>query len=496
MACNNAVADMPHAVCIPYPAQGHINPMLKLAKVLHLKAIHVTFVNTDYNHKRLLRSRGPNSLDGLPDFCFETIPDGLPPSDADATQDILPLFESLSKNCLDPFRDLLYKLNDSASSIVPPVTCIIADDGMSFPMEAAEEFGIPGVRFWTASACLCVCFAQLPRLVEEGLTPVTNAGGLTNEYLDTVIDWMPGMKKMRFRDLPSYFRTTDPNDWMLNYLLDQASLDSKASAFIFNTFDSLEKDALDAISAMFLTPVYSIGPIHLLVDQIGHDKLKHIDSNLWKEETECLKWLDTKEPNSVVYVNFGSVAVLSPQQLVEFAWGLANSKKQFLWIMRPDLVAGEAGILPPEFVSETKDRGMLASWCPQEQVLKHPSMGGFLSHMGWNSTIESISAGVPMLCLPVLADQQTNCRLACTEWGIGMEIDNNVKRDQVEMLVRELMEGDKGVEMKANALEWKKKAAEASRPGGGSFENLDKLLIHVLLSDKHTDHLKRDKNRH
>ncbi|XP_021278744.1 7-deoxyloganetin glucosyltransferase-like [Herrania umbratica] len=496
MACNNAVADIPHAVCIPCPAQGHINPMLKLAKVLHLKGFHVTFVNTEYNHKRLLRSRGPNSLDGLPDFCFETIPDGLPPSDADATQDVVSLFESLSKNCLDPFRDLLYKLNDSASSNVPPVTCIIADDAMPFPMEAAEEFGITGVRFWPASASSYVCFAQLPRLVEEGLTPVTNASGLTNEYLDTVIDWMPGMKKMRFRDLPSFFRTTDPNDWMLNYLFDQVSLDPKASALIFNTFDSLEKDALGAISAMRFTPVYSIGPIHLLVDQIGHDKLKHIDSNLWKEEPECLKWLDTKEPNSVVYVNFGSVAVLTPQQLVEFAWGLANSKKQFLCIIRPDLVTGGAAILPPEFVSETKDRGMLASWCPQEQVLKHPSIGGFLSHMGWNSTIESISAGVPMLCLPVIGDQQTNCRFACKEWGIGMEIDNNVRRDQVEMLVRELMEGDKGVEMKANALEWKKKAEEASRPGGGSFENLDKLLTRVLLSDKHIDHLKRAKNRH
>ncbi|XVE93138.1 hypothetical protein REPUB_Repub01dG0164300 [Reevesia pubescens] len=477
----------PHAVCIPFPAQGHINPMLKLAKILYHKGFHITFVNTEYNHQRLLKSRGPNSLDGFPHFCFETIPDGLPQSDADATQDIPSLLESLSNNCLDPFRDLLYKLNDrSASSNVPAVTCIISDDTISFPMDVAEEFGIPGVRFWTASICSAVCFTQFPRLVEEGLTPVTNASGITNENLDTVIDWIPGMKNIRFKDLPSYVRTTDPNDWMLNYLLKQTLGDYKASALIFNTFDSLEPDSLNAMSAMLDIPVYGIGPLHLLADQIiRDDKLEHIDSNLWTEQPECIEWLHSKEPNSVLFVNFGSVAVMTPEQLIEFAWGLANSKKQFLWIIRPDLVKGEAAILPPEFVSETKDRGKLASWCPQEQVLKHPSIGGFLSHMGWNSTIESISAGVPMLCLPFLADQQTNCRFACTEWGIGMEIDNNVKKDQVEMLVRELIKGEKGVEMKAKAIDWKKKAEEASRPRGSSFLNLDKLLTEVILSDKH-----------
>ncbi|XP_022726482.1 7-deoxyloganetin glucosyltransferase-like [Durio zibethinus] len=484
------MASKPHAVCVPYPAQGHVNPMLKLAKALHHKGFHITFVNTEYNHKRLLRSRGSNSLDGLPDFCFETIPDGLPPLAADATQDIPSLCHSLSTNCLDPFRELLYKLNHSTCSNGPPVTCIVSDDAMSFPIEAAEEFGILGVRFWTASACSCVCYSQFPRLVEEGLTPVTSANGITNEYLDTVIEWTPGMKNIRFRDFPSYVRTTDPNDRMLNYLLKEILGDYKASALIFNTFDSLEQDALNTMSAIHVIPVYSIGPLHLLADQIRDDKLEQIDSNLWTEQPECVDWLNSKEPNSVLYVNFGSVAVMTPEQLIEFAWGLANSKKQFLWIIRPDLVTGKAAILPPEFVSETKDRGKLASWCPQEQVLKHPSVGGFLSHMGWNSTIESISAGVPMLCLPFLADQQTNCRFACREWGIGMEVDNNVKRDQVEILVRELMEGEKGVEMKAEATEWKKKAEKASRPGGSSFKNLDKLLTNVLSSDKNMYHNK------
>ncbi|KAK9287350.1 hypothetical protein L1049_015767 [Liquidambar formosana] len=89
-------------------------------------------------------------------------------------------------------------------------------------------------------------------------------------------------------------------------------------------------------------------------------------SNLWKEQPKCIDWLNSKQPNSVVYVNFGSITVMSPQQLSEFAWGLANSEKSFFWIVRPDLVKGDPAILPPEFGNETKERRMLASWCPQE----------------------------------------------------------------------------------------------------------------------------------
>lgn len=317
------------------------------------------------------------------------------------------------------------------------------------------------------------------------ITPVVmfaDAEYLTNGYLDEVIDWIPGMKNIRFRDYPSFVRTMDPNDKMLNYLLKEIERSFKASAIVLNTFDSLERDVLDALSGINLPSVYSIGPLHLTIDLIKDDKFEDIDSNLWKEETECIEWLNSKEPNSVVYVNFGSITVMSPQQLIEFAWGLANSRKQFLWIIRPDVVVGEKAILPHEFVSETKARGMLASWCSQEKVLKHVSVGGFLSHMGWNSTLESLSFGVPMVCWPFFAEQQLNCLFACREWGIGMEIDTNVRRDEVEKLVRELMEGEKGMEMKRKAMGWKKEAEEAIKPGGSSFKNLQKLVAELSSS--------------
>ncbi|XP_044476012.1 7-deoxyloganetin glucosyltransferase-like [Mangifera indica] len=476
-----AAVKKPHAVCIPYPAQGHINPMLKLAKILHHKGFHITFVNTEFNHQRLLKSRGADSLAGLPAFRFETIPDGLPPTDVDATQDIPTLCDSTSKTCLPHFKNLLDRLNNRSSD-VPPVSCIVSDGVMSFTLDAAEELGIPEVLFWTTSACGFMAYVHYRQLIEKGYTPLKDESCLTNGYLDTVIDWIPGIKDIRLRDIPTFIRTTDVNTIIMNFVLSETERAKKASAIILNTFHDLEQDVLGAFASI-LPPVYSVGPLHLQINQIPDNDTKQIGSNLWKEETECLEWLDSKEPNSVVYVNFGSITVMTADQLIEFAWGLANSKQTFLWVIRPDLVAGDTAILPPEFLTETKERSILANWCPQEQVLSHPSIGGFLTHSGWNSTLESISSGVPMVCWPFFAEQQTNCRYSCKEWGIGMEIDNDVKRDEVEALVRELMEGEKGKEMRKKAIEWREMAKHATTgTTGSSYKNLEEVVNEVLLT--------------
>ena len=164
------VADKPHAVCIPCPTQSHMKAMLKLSKLLHHEGFHITFVNTEFNHQRLMKSRGPNSFDGLFDFRFETIPDGLPPSDINATQDIPSLNESIMNNFLAPFSDLLVKLN-SATSDNPPVTCIVSDGFMPFTITAAQEFKIPVVMFFTISACSLMGVLQLPSLKDKGIIP-------------------------------------------------------------------------------------------------------------------------------------------------------------------------------------------------------------------------------------------------------------------------------------------------------------------------------------
>ncbi|XP_021806932.1 7-deoxyloganetin glucosyltransferase-like [Prunus avium] len=478
MGSKEAVASSkPHVVCIPLPVQSHVKGMLKFAKLLHHRGFHITFVNTEYIHKRFLKSLGPNSLDGLPSFRFETIPDGIPSSEEDTTQYIRLLGESVTNNLPAPFRDLLMKLNGTAN--IPPVSHMVSDGWMSFTITAAEEIGIPVVLFFTMSASGVMGFQQFPTLLEKGLAPLKDETWLTNGFLDNVIDWVPAMKGIRLRDLPNNFITTDPTEASWIFCLEAIQRFGKGSAIVLHSFDALEKEVLDALSSMFPL-VYAIGPLQLLLNQIPEHPLKDMGYSLWKEETEWLKWLNSKEPNSVVYVNFGSLAVLTREQLVEFGWGLANSKLPFFWVIRPDLVVGKSAIFPPEFEAETKERGLIASWCPQEQVLEHSSVGGFLTHSGWNSTIESLCAGVPMLSLPIFTDQQTNCHCVCNVWGIGMEISKDAKRDQVEKLVKELMGREKGKQMKNKVMEWKKLAEEAASPHGSSSANLDNFVNQVL----------------
>ena len=140
--------------------------MLKLAKLLHYKGFHITFVNTEFNHKRFLKSRGPNALDGFPGFCFETIPDGIPSSDIDATQEIDSITVAVQNNMLAPFKELLAKL------VNPPVTCIVSDAFMPFTITAAEEAGLPVVMFVTMSACGYMGYKQLHGLKEKGFVPL------------------------------------------------------------------------------------------------------------------------------------------------------------------------------------------------------------------------------------------------------------------------------------------------------------------------------------
>ncbi|CAD6257262.1 unnamed protein product [Miscanthus lutarioriparius] len=430
-----------HAVFFPFPAQGHVAPALRLAKLLHvLGGVRITFVHTERNLRRLIRSGGPATVAGAPGFRFVTVPDGLPP----------------------PLSD--------------------EDEDDHSPQHIA--------------ALLLSLEASVPRLRNHLDDAATDGEQLSNGYLtNTEIDWMPGMpENMRLRDMPSFIRTTDPDDAVLRAVV--STMDSYhpavLSAVILNTFDELEGKVVAAMSDVLVPHIYTVGPLPLLSESASAGGSGGAAS-LLKEDKGCLEWLGSKRPGSVVYANFGSIAVLTSQQLVEFAWGLANSGYDFLAVIRNDQAKkSTAAALPPEFVTRgrgetTKERrGYVASWCPQGEVLRHEAVGMFLTHCGWNSMLESIASGVPMLCWPVGGDQQTNCRFACTEWGVGMELagDGAVLRDQVEAQVKEVMGGERGREMRRRAAEWKVSAAAAALPlpdcGGTSWVNFNKLVNQVF----------------
>lgn len=453
---------------------------MNLAKILSNRGFYVTFVSTEFVQKRLAESGG--GLTQHDSITFETLPDGLPPQHG-RTQNIPELFKSMEDNGHIHFHELMEKLQNLPN--VPPVTFIVTDGLLSKTQDIANQYGVPRVAFWTTSACGFMAYFSMPLLINKGYLPLKDESCLTSEYLDEPrISCIPGMPQLRLRDLPSFCLVTDSSDIMFRNGISQTQGTLPAAALILNTFDELEGPVLEALSVHF--PVYAIGP--LLLSQSFHcnDKDGSFDElSMWKEESSCLTWLDTRKPSSVMYVCLGSLAVLSNEELLEFAWGLASSNQSFLWVVRTDIVHGESAILPKEFIEETKNRGLLVGWAPQIKVLSHPSVGGFLTHSGWNSTLESISAGVPMMCWPFFAEQQTNAKFVCEEWGIGMQVNKTVKREELAMLVRNLIKGEEGGEMRRKIGKLMETAKRAVQRGGSSNNNLDKLLSQIFLKSMH-----------
>ncbi|ONK74089.1 uncharacterized protein A4U43_C03F2660 [Asparagus officinalis] len=466
--------ERPHVVMLSAPGQGHINPMLKLADILHSKGFFITFVTTDHTHQKVLASQGPDALQGFVGFRFEIIPDGVSLPSSGSQEHVVKWCLVTYENCVAPFKDLLMRLNNSTG--VPKITCVVYNWLMTFALHVAEELRIPAFVFMTMSACGFIGSLYLDDLIQRGYTPLKDESQLTNGYLDTPVDFLPGLKDIRLRDLPSFIRTVDADGLIFKFGKVASEKCLEAKGLILNTFDLLETDVLNVLNSMF-QKVYTIGP---LLSHIVTGPTKSLCLNLWKEEDHgYMEWLDQQRPSSVIYVNFGSLITITTEELIEFAWGLANSNHPFLWVIRPDLVEGHCDILPKGFIDKTKDRSYLLSWCAQEEVISHNSIGGFLTHCGWNSTLESVNSGVPMICWPRFDDQCTNARYICKQWGTGIEIDEDVQREQVTGKLKELMEGDKGKEMRKNVIHWKQRAKSATIQGGSSYENIVRLTMDI-----------------
>ncbi|KAI3806977.1 hypothetical protein L1987_22897 [Smallanthus sonchifolius] len=280
-----------HVVCVPLPAQSHIKCMLKLARLLHHKGIQITFVNIQSDHNRLFKSADPEDVD---------------------------------------------------AGLETPVTCIISDGLMNYTKTpyAAERLGVPIILCWTLAACGFMACYQAKVLLDKGLVPIKD----TNEYLDMVIDWIPGMEGIRLRDLPPYLLATKHDDPGLTAYVEAARMADKVSHMIIHTFYELEATLINELRSIF-PQIYAVGPLQLHLNQEAENS-KFDSYSLRKEESECVQWLDSKESNSVVYVSFGSEREISSQELLEFGWGLVNSNDYFLWIIRVDLVDGKHAVFP------------------------------------------------------------------------------------------------------------------------------------------------------
>lgn len=229
---------------------------------------------------------------------------------------------------------------------------------------------------------------------------------------------------------------------------------------------------------------YSIGPIFPL----GSPK-QAVATSLWTE-SDCTKWLNTKPANSVLYISFGSYAHVSKKDLEEIAKGILQSEVNFIWVLRPDIVSSDdEDPLPAGFLEGCKERGIVVQWCQQSAVLSHPSVGGFLTHCGWNSILESVWCEIPLLCFPLLTDQFLNRKLVVDNWKIGIDITgdqqkSSVDREMVSTKIKLLMWGKSGGELRREIKKVRNMCETALMANGSSQKNLD-LFINELKKRAH-----------
>lgn len=253
--------------------------------------------------------------------------------------------------------------------------------------------------------------------------------------------------------------------------------DAKGADYVLcNTVQELESETILALQGE--KPFYPIGPIF---SSSGFSN-RIVATSLWSE-SNCAEWLDSKPHGSVLYVSFGSYAHVLKRDLAEIAMGVLLSEVNFIWVLRPDIVSSdEKEPLPGEFWEECEKKGKVVPWCQQNAVLSHPSVGGFLTHCGWNSIMESVWCGIPLLCFPLLTDQFTNRKLVVDDLKIGLDLVGRrrvVTREEVSTKIKDLMSGKLSDDLRKEVKQVKQACQNALKADGSSQKNLD-LFVNDL----------------
>lgn len=351
----------------------------------------------------------------------------------------------------------------------PAAQLIVYDSVMPWVLDIAHDRGLLGASFFTQSCAACAVYYHLKR------------GLLRFPYQDSIVS-LPALPTLRMDDLPSFSHLPDSQQIAVDILTNQFLNLERADWIFFNTFHSLEYEVLDWMASRW--PVKTIGPTYLLLqknERFSNNKSHMI--NLFEPKHEaCREWLDSRETGSVVYVSFGSLVSLGKEQMEEVAYGLIMSNCSFLWVVR----SSEIDKLPQSFDSLASEKGLIAEWCHQPEVLAHHALACFMSHCGWNSTLEALSHGVPLVAMSRNYDQNTNAKFIKDVWSIGIGVERGengiIGREEIAMRIKQVVAGDEGIELKKNACKWKKLADEAVGKDGTSANNIEEFVSKLLRS--------------
>ncbi|KAG8057171.1 hypothetical protein GUJ93_ZPchr0002g26145 [Zizania palustris] len=470
-------------VLYPGLAVSHFTPMIELADVFteHGYAVAVALINPyvmgDDAAFTVVVRRAMTSKTSVSFHVLPRIP--RPP--------LLPYRGNISEHIID-YVDIVRRYNahlhDFLSS-VKSLHAVVVDVTCGLAIEAARKLGVPVYQFYPFDAGALAVDLQIPSL--RACSKRLGGDGTLLELLG-----VPPMPASHVTDKNGQPVGEKVDKDLEDLMAEGARATGEFGGILINTFVSLEKRALRALQddlrrslpdGKVLPPVYAVGPLV--------DKASAVDES---SRHECLVWLDGQPDRSVVFLCFGSIAGAGDhpeQQLREIAAGLDKSGHRFLWVVRPPSTQPLDALLPEGFSARTRGRGLVVTnWVPQPEVLRHRATGAFVTHCGWNSVLEGITAGVPMLCWPMYAEQRINSVLVVEDMGVGVEmegwLEGLVTADEVEAKVRLVMESEHGRKLGERVEAYKHGAAMAWKDGGSS-----RAAFALLLSEMDAAHDKR-----
>ncbi|XP_062177631.1 gallate 1-beta-glucosyltransferase-like [Alnus glutinosa] len=463
-----ATAAPTHVLLVSFPAQGNINPLLRLGKRLAAKGMLVTFSTTETIGKDMRKANDITDQatpvgDGF--IRFDFFDDGWEEDDPRRKDldEYLPQLELAGK-------DALHQIIKKHAHEDRPVSCLINNPFDPWVCDVATELGIPNAILWVQS---CAVFSAYYHYYH-------NLASFPSETEPKIDVQLPCMPLLKYDEVPDFLHPSSPFQVLGRLILGQFKNLSKPFFILMDTFQQLEPEIINYMSKLCM--IKPVGPLFINpkapTTSIRGDFLKADD---------CIEWLNSKPPASVVYISFGSSANIGQAQADELAYGLFNSGTSFLWVMKPPQKDApfKLHVLPDGFMEKVGNRGKVIQWSPQEQVLAHPSVACFITHCGWNSSMEALTLGVPVVAFPHWGDQVTNAKFLVDVFGVGLRLSRGlaenrlILRDEVEKCMLDAMVGPKAVEMKHNALKWKRAAKEAVAEGGSSDQNVKALVDEI-----------------
>ncbi|XP_074556283.1 UDP-glycosyltransferase 86A1-like [Curcuma longa] len=455
----------PHALFATVSLPGHFFPAINLAAKLAANGFAITVATLDSEYFSLDLFAAAARSQGL-DIRFQALKDvvHLPVAQWDLYRDTA--FYAMLHHAFAPMEELLQKLLREE----PPVSVLIADTINTWSSTMAKKYDLPHVSFWTQPALVFALHYHKDLLISNG-----HFASPDRNRKDT-IRYIPGIREIEPHELHPIYQDKDSSSLSHQFTFKCFDEVRGTNFVLANTVEELEAEAISAIQREM--PFYAIGPVF----PDGFTVTGGMAGSIATVQ-DCSHWLDTMPAASVLYVSFGTLVHVSERDLREIAHGVLNSKVNFLWVRRPGTAP-----LPDGFVAASEGRGMVVPWCHQKDVLLHPSVGGFLTHCGWNSTLESVWCGVPMLCFPLAFDQLPNCKLVSKDLKIGVRLGGSgeVNRDEVCDKIEKLMGGEVGAEVRMEMDKVQKAARAAVASNGSSSRNMDKFIDDLLkhLSEK------------